>query len=91
MKSKIKIFKDKIILKLSKQMSDLASKMIVEFIKFLENNEEEFTIKINRCHICKKNHKVQAKIKWNEDAKKIIGKINALKPNPGPWFEIKQF
>ena len=30
--------------------------------------------------------KEEAKIKWDEDAIKIIAKINGLYPNPGAWF-----
>ena len=35
----------------------------------------------------KKLKKTEAKINWNENAQKIIAKINALNPNPGCWFE----
>ena len=38
----------------------------------------------------KKLEKSEAKINWNEDAKKIIAKINALNPNPGCWFELME-
>ena len=36
----------------------------------------------------KKLEKTESKINWNENAKKIIAKINALNPNPGCWFEL---
>ena len=89
MKSKIKIFKDTNYTELSKQMSALASKMIVETLTILENNEEEF-INQNETEAtyAEKISKEESKIKWNEDAKKIIARINALKPNPGSWFEL---
>ena len=34
----------------------------------------------------KKIQKTETKINWNEEAKKIIAKINAFYPNPGCWF-----
>ena len=34
----------------------------------------------------KKIEKSEGKISWNENAKKIIGKINGLYPTPGAWF-----
>ena len=32
---------------------------------------------------------MEAKINWNESAKKVLAKINGLNPNPGAWFEFK--
>lgn len=36
----------------------------------------------------KKINKEEARINWNEKAKLIIAKINALNPNPGTWFKL---
>ena len=36
----------------------------------------------------KKIEKTETKINWNDDAEKIIAKINAFCPNPGCWFEL---
>ena len=33
-----------------------------------------------------KINKKEGKITWNDDSKKIIGKINGLHPNPGAYF-----
>ena len=33
--------------------------------------------------------KDEGKINWQEDNKKIIGKINGLYSGPGAWFEFK--
>ena len=54
MKSKIKIFKDTNYLELSKKMSDLASKMIIETLNILENNQEKFTNQMKLKYMAKK-------------------------------------
>ena len=38
----------------------------------------------------KKINKEEAKISWDEDAIKIIAKINGLYPNPGAWFLFQE-
>ena len=38
----------------------------------------------------KKIEKKEAKINWNDNAKNIIAKINALNPNPGCWFYLNR-
>ena len=40
-------------------------------------------------HMLLKIEKKESKIDWNEKAKKIIAKINALYPKPGSWFLYK--
>ena len=47
--------------------------------KFVEQDHNKVTY-------AQKIDKEEAKIKWNEDAIKIIAKINGLNPNPGAWF-----
>ena len=37
----------------------------------------------------KKILKEEGKINWEDSSFKIIGKINALYPSPGVWFEFK--
>ena len=49
--------------------------------KFIPQNEKDATY-------AKKIDKEEAKINWNEDAKFIVAKVNALNPNPGTWFEL---
>ena len=69
MKSKIKIFKDTNYLELSK-MSDLASKMIIETLNILENNQEKFTNQNEtEATYAKKINKAEARIEWKESAK----------------------
>ena len=43
----------------------------------------------NEATYAKKISKKEAEINWNEDAKKVLAKINGLNPNPGAWFKYK--
>ena len=38
---------------------------------------------MKRSYYAKKIEKTEAKISWEENADKVIAKINALNPNPG--------
>ena len=70
-------------------MSELGAKLILDSIKLIENNEAKFIEQKNsEATYAKKIQKNEAKINWNENAKKIIAKINAFNPNPGCWFEL---
>ena len=72
---------------LSIRLSNLVAEKIIENIdeifednaKFIDQNDSEATY-------AKKIEKFEGKINWNDDAKKIIGKINGLYPSPGAWF-----
>ena len=87
--SKVKIEKETNFEDLSKRLSFLGSKMIIESLdllatdkaKFIPQNENEVTY-------AKKISKSEAKINWNENARSVIAKINALNPNPGTWFKL---
>ena len=87
MKSKIKIFKDSNFKKINEQLSELGSKMILDSLELIEKNNDKFTSQIEKeVTYAKKIDKKETKINWNMDAKMVIGKINALSPNPGAWF-----
>ena len=74
---------------LSKRMSKLAASTIIESLILLEKKKVIFTPQDDtKVSYAKKIGKSESKIKWNDDACKIIAKINALHPNPGSWFEI---
>jgi len=92
MKSKIKISNGINYENLSKQMSKLGAKMILESLNLLENKKANF-INQNEKEVtyAKKINKTESKINWNEKAKKIIAKINALYPNPGAWFKLNGY
>ena len=89
LQSKIKITKEINYKELSSQMSELGAKLILDTLKliedkkanFIEQNESEATY-------AKKIEKSETKISWNDDAEKILAKINAFSPNPGCWFEL---
>ncbi len=74
---------------LSKQMSKIGAKLILDTIKIIEDNQANF-VEQNEKEVtyAKKIEKTETKINWNDDADKIIAKINAFYPNPGCWFEL---
>tara|TARA_A100001011_G_scaffold375001_1_gene436078 strand:+ start:936 stop:1841 length:906 start_codon:yes stop_codon:yes gene_type:complete len=73
---------------LSKKMSNLASSKINEILQILEKGNMKFTPQDHtKATYAKKIKKFEAKINWNDEAKKVVAKINALHPNPGAWFE----
>ena len=90
MKSKIKISKNTKFNELSEQLSNLGSSMIIDSldlieskaVKFIEQNDKDATY-------AKKIDKMETKIDWKDDAKIIIGKINAFSPSPGCWFKYQ--
>ena len=87
LQSKIKIKKDTNFDDLSKQLSKLGSKMILESLHLLENNKAKFIPQNEEeATYAKKINKEETKINWKENARKIIGKINAFSPKPGCWF-----
>jgi len=72
---------------LSEKLSLLAAEKILDIldniyddsIKFIDQDHPKATY-------AKKIQKVEGKIDWNENADKIIGKINGLYPFPGAFF-----
>lgn len=89
-KSKIKILKDTNFENLSDELSNLGSKLILKSIDLIENKKDKYIDQDeSQASYAKKVEKSEAKINWNEKAKFILAKINALNPNPGSWFEYK--
>lgn len=89
LKSKIKIKKETNFDELSKQLSTLGSKMILESLHLIENNKAKFTPQNeSEATYAKKIDKEETKINWNENADRIIAKINAFSPKPGCWFNF---
>ena len=87
--SKVKIRKETNFLDLSKKLSLLGSKMILDSLDLLVNDKAKFIPQNDsEATYAKKINKEEAKINWSENAKLIIAKINALNPNPGTWFEL---
>ena len=87
--SKIKITKEINLKELSDKMSELGAKLILDTLKLIENNRVNFVEQNeSEATYAKKIEKSETKISWNDDAEKIIAKINAFSPNPGCWFEL---
>lgn len=89
LQKKIKISQETSYQDLSKKMSEIGAKLILESIKLIENNKANFIEqKESEASYAKKIQKNESRVNWNESAKKIIAKINAFHPNPGCWFEL---
>ena len=86
---KVKIKKETDYQGLSEKLSKLGSEMILRSLDLLKNNKAKFIPQNEKdATYAKKIDKEEAKINWNEDAKCIVAKVNALNPNPGTWFEL---
>ena len=86
---KIKIDQNSNAQEVSEQLSLLAADKILDNIddilddksKFIEQDHSKSTY-------AKKILKSEGQINWNDDASKIIGKINGLYPSPGAFFNF---
>ena len=88
---KIKISENVDGLTLSKVLSKLGAKSIIDAIMKIEKGEAKFHEQNhNQATYAKKILKAEGEIQWNESAKKILAKINGLNPNPGAWFQYKR-
>ena len=89
MQSKIKITKEINHKELSDKIAELGAKLILDTLKIIENKNINFTEqKESEATYAKKIKKTETKMNWNDDAGKIIAKINAFCPTPGCWFEL---
>lgn len=71
----------------SNQLSKIGSEVIPDCLDLIETDKAKFIEQdCNKATYAKKISKDEAKILWDEDALKIIAKINGLYPNPGAWF-----
>ena len=89
LQEKIKISKELSYEDLSKKMSLIGSKLILEAINLIKINKANF-IEQNEADAsyAKKIDKKESKINWGEEASNVIAKINALNPTPGCWFDL---
>ncbi len=77
-------------LSLSKILSQLGAKSLIDAIKKIEIGDAIFKDQSHeKATYAKKISKKESEIKWNDGAKKILAKINGLNPNPGAWFKYK--
>ena len=75
---------------LSKLLSKLGAKSLMNAIEKIEKNEANFVEQNhNEATYAKKITKEEAEIKWDQNANLILAKINGLNPNPGAWFKYK--
>tara|TARA_B100001063_G_scaffold151400_1_gene141272 strand:- start:2408 stop:3328 length:921 start_codon:yes stop_codon:yes gene_type:complete len=89
MQKRIKISQEINYEDLSKKMSEMGGKLILDSIELIENNKVNFIAqKESEATYAKKIQKNESRINWNESAKEIIAKINAFHPNPGCWFKL---
>ena len=87
---KIKINENIDALTLSKVLSSLGAKSIIDAINKIEKGQARFQEQNhNEATYAKKISKTEGQINWNESAKKVLAKINGLNPNPGAWFQYK--
>ena len=74
-------------LSLSKRLSKIGAELIRDSISLFENNEIKFIDQQDKfVTYAKKISKKESEIDWNENAQKLIAKINGLSPYPGAWF-----
>tara|TARA_B100000579_G_scaffold205088_1_gene167625 strand:+ start:4661 stop:5584 length:924 start_codon:yes stop_codon:yes gene_type:complete len=72
---------------LSEKLSLLASEKILNVLDNISNGKIKFLDQDHsKATYAKKIKKIEGKIDWNENADKIIGKINGLYPYPGAFF-----
>ena len=87
---KIQINENVDALTLSKVLSKLGAKSIINAIDEIAKGKARFQEQNHsKATYAKKILKTEGKINWNQSAKKVLAKINALNPNPGAWFEYK--
>ena len=72
---------------LSEKLSQIASEKILDILDDIHDGNVEFKDQDHsKASYAKKIQKIEGKINWNENANKIIGKINGLYPYPGAFF-----
>jgi len=86
---KIKVDQNLNAQEVSEQLSLLAADKILDEIDNIFDDKSQF---IEQDHskstYAKKIHISEGQINWNDDASKIIGKINGLYPSPGAFFNF---
>ena len=87
---KIKIDKNHNTQEISEKLSLLAAEKILDNIdEILDDNAKFVDQDHSKATYAKKINKAEGLIDWNDDALKIIGKINGLFPVPGAFFNFK--
>ena len=72
---------------IQEKLSQLAALKIIENIDSIISGKANFKEQDHsKATYAEKINKAEGKIFWKDSAKKIIGKINGLQPNPGAYF-----
>ena len=91
LQSKIKITKETNYKELSSKMSKLGAKLILDTLKIIESKKVNFIEQNDsKATYAKKIDKTESRLNWNDDAEKVIAKINAFNPYPGCWFKFNR-
>ena len=75
---------------LSRKLSEISSKLILEALLLFEKGEPIFINQQEKLvTYAKKIEKKESEISWDESSVKLIAKIRGLNPYPGVWFKHK--
>ena len=87
---KIKLDQNNNAEEISEKLSFLAAKKILDDIDDILDDKAKFIDQDHsKASYAKKIEKIEGEINWNDEAQKIIGKINGLFPVPGAFFNFK--
>ncbi len=87
---KIKLDQNNNAEEIAEKLSFLAAKKILDEIDDILDDKAEFIDQDHsKASYAKKIEKIEGEINWNDEAQKIIGKINGLFPVPGAFFNFK--
>ena len=87
---KIKLDQNNSAKEISEKLSFLAAKKILDEIDDILDDKAKFIDQDHsKASYAKKIEKIEGEINWNDEAQKIIGKINGLFPVPGAFFNFK--
>ena len=86
---KVKIDKNQNAQEISEKLSALAAEKILDNVDDILEDKAKFIVQDHsKATYAKKIDKAESQIDWDEDASKIIGKINGLFPSPGASFSF---
>ena len=87
---KIKLDQNNSAEEISEKLSFLAAEKILDEIDDILDDKAKFIDQDHsKASYAKKIEKIEGEINWNDEAEKIIGKINGLFPVPGAFFNFK--
>ncbi len=91
LQEKIKISNDDDYISLSRKLSILGSKLILETLNLIEKKSFKFIDQDEQfATYAKKVNKNEAIADWNMTAEQLVAKIKGLNPFPGVWFVHKR-